>query len=95
MPSLFCATCVDYLLTSQWQKYVDQLAKASCKAEQRRLLDKGPPINISVSSSHNTTRSDATVGTQCATSAPVLDITAYSKRCSLLSNPLRWFIYTY
>eukprot|EP00953_Heterococcus_sp_UTEX-ZZ885_P030338 16036-Heterococcus_DN1.PRE.2 len=47
MPSLFCATCVDYLLTSQWQKYVDQLAKASCKAEQRRLLDKGPPINIS------------------------------------------------
>jgi hypothetical protein len=50
MPSLFCATCVDYLLTSQWQKYVDQLAKASCKAEQRRLLDKGPPINISVSS---------------------------------------------
>ncbi|KAG5187566.1 hypothetical protein JKP88DRAFT_235159 [Tribonema minus] len=45
-PCGFCVTCVETLLATQWQKYVDQLAKASCKAEQRRLLDRGPPITI-------------------------------------------------
>ena len=49
LPCHFCLTCTEYLLQTQWKKYTDGLAKATCKAEQRRLLDKGPPINISVS----------------------------------------------
>ena len=40
-------TCVKMLLKSQWKTYTDGLAKSTCKAEQRRMLDKGPPINIS------------------------------------------------
>merc|ERR1711916_411925 len=31
---------------SQYQKYVDDLAKTTCAAEQRRLLADGPPVNI-------------------------------------------------
>ena len=47
MPSLYCSTCIDHLLNTQWEIYVNALAKTTCKAEQRRLLQKGPPINIS------------------------------------------------
>ena len=43
----FCEDCVKMLLASQWKTYTDGLAKTTCKAEQRRMLEKGPPINIS------------------------------------------------
>ncbi|CAM9090094.1 unnamed protein product [Chrysoparadoxa australica] len=46
LPSQFCLTCVESLLNSQWKMYVEGLAKATCKAEQKRLLDRGPPINL-------------------------------------------------
>jgi hypothetical protein len=39
---------VEYLLSSQFQQYVDKLEKSTCLAETRRLLTRGPPINISV-----------------------------------------------
>lgn len=39
--------CIDQLLLTQWSKYTTALEKTTCKAEQRRLLAKGPPINIS------------------------------------------------
>ena len=42
----FCETCVGYLLKSQWEIYTSALAKTTCKAEQRRLLQSGPPINL-------------------------------------------------
>ena len=45
-PSLFCQNCVDHLLLSQWELYTTALAKTTCKAEQRRLLKRGPPINL-------------------------------------------------
>ncbi|KNC47271.1 uncharacterized protein AMSG_03701 [Thecamonas trahens ATCC 50062] len=41
-----CATCTEYLRTSQYNKYVSDLAKTKCAAEQRRLLEAGPPINL-------------------------------------------------
>jgi hypothetical protein len=34
-------------LKSQWSTYTTALSKTTCKAEQRRLLARGPPINIS------------------------------------------------
>ncbi|CAM9894947.1 unnamed protein product [Discosporangium mesarthrocarpum] len=46
-PALFCEECIGRLLQSQWGKYVEGLAKSTCKAEQRRMLMNGPPINIS------------------------------------------------
>ncbi|KAJ1427709.1 hypothetical protein B484DRAFT_397115 [Ochromonadaceae sp. CCMP2298] len=42
----FCETCVNYLLKIQWELYTGALAKTTCKAEQRRLLKAGPPINL-------------------------------------------------
>ena len=46
LPSLFCANCIEHLRSTQWDQYVNGLAKTTCKAEQRRLLERGPPINI-------------------------------------------------
>ena len=43
----FCQDCVGHLLQTQWKTYTEGLAKSTCKAEQRRMLEKGPPINIS------------------------------------------------
>jgi hypothetical protein len=45
-PSGFCETCVSYLLKTQWDLYTSALAKTTCKAEQRRLLKAGPPVNL-------------------------------------------------
>jgi hypothetical protein len=42
----FCETCVNYLLKIQWELYTGALAKTTCKAEQRRLLKAGPPMNL-------------------------------------------------
>jgi hypothetical protein len=44
--SKFCEMCVEVLLSSQWSTYVNALQSTKCKAEQRRLLTVGPPINI-------------------------------------------------
>lgn len=42
----FCEVCVSYLLKAQWELYTSALAKTTCKAEQRRLLKAGPPVNL-------------------------------------------------
>mmetsp|Transcript_9061 Transcript_9061/g.13536 ORF Transcript_9061/g.13536 Transcript_9061/m.13536 type:complete len:144 (+) Transcript_9061:29-460(+) len=46
LPSKFCVDCVETLLSSQWERYLTMLEKASCKAELRRLLERGPPQRI-------------------------------------------------
>lgn len=46
LASGFCQVCVGYLLKTQWELYTSALAKTTCKAEQRRLLKAGPPINL-------------------------------------------------
>jgi hypothetical protein len=46
-PSGFCEMCVGMLLKGQWKKYTESLSTTTCKAEQRRLLERGPPINVS------------------------------------------------
>ena len=46
-PSGYCVNCIEQLLATQWESYKQSLAKTTCKAEQRRLLTRGPPINIS------------------------------------------------
>ena len=45
-PSPYCADCIEHLLRTQWSIYTEALAKTTCKAEQRRLLTRGPPINL-------------------------------------------------
>lgn len=47
LPSGFCQDCIGMLLKSQWTKYKESLSTTTCKAEQRRLLDRGPPVNLS------------------------------------------------
>ena len=46
-PSGYCQTCIEHLLQTQWKTYKDALEKTNCKAEQRRLLSRGPPVNVS------------------------------------------------
>lgn len=46
LTSGYCMTCIEQLIETQWDQYVNGLANSTCKAEQRRLLNRGPPINI-------------------------------------------------
>ena len=46
LPSGFCQVCIVYLQQQQWPTYVAALSSTTCKAEQRRLLKSGPPINL-------------------------------------------------
>lgn len=45
--STFCVDCVKHLLKIQYHKYLDTLATTTCAKEQRTLLDRGPPVNVS------------------------------------------------
>ena len=46
LPSGFCEMCIDQLIKTQWETYVKAIEKTTCKAEMRRLLQRGPPINV-------------------------------------------------
>lgn len=46
LPSGYCQMCVLHLMGTQWGQYTSALAKTTCKAEQARLLERGPPINL-------------------------------------------------
>lgn len=46
-PSGYCQNCIEQVQKTQWSTYKTSLEKTTCKAEQRRLLARGPPINIS------------------------------------------------
>ena len=46
LPCGYCQSCVQELLSSQWDTYVTALAKSTCRAETRRLVAKGPPTAI-------------------------------------------------
>jgi len=46
LPAKFCEMCVSYLITTQFNKYKDSLANTKCKAEMRRLVEAGPPVNV-------------------------------------------------
>ncbi|ORM41366.1 uncharacterized protein BXIN_0753 [Babesia sp. Xinjiang] len=45
--STFCIICVKYMLKTQYGRYINALKTTTCAKEQRALLEKGPPINIS------------------------------------------------
>jgi len=47
-PALICTDCIEQLIESQYHAYTHKLANPSCAAEQRRLLNAGPPVNVSV-----------------------------------------------
>jgi hypothetical protein len=44
--SVFCQSCVEYLVQTQFQNFKDAWQKTTCKAEQRRLVIRGPPVNL-------------------------------------------------
>jgi hypothetical protein len=46
LPSGFCESCIGHLLRSQFSLWTESLAKSTCLAEQRRLLRRGPPVNL-------------------------------------------------
>ncbi|GFE55557.1 hypothetical protein BaOVIS_029610 [Babesia ovis] len=43
----FCIDCIKYLLKTQYEKYINALRTTTCAKEQRSLLERGPPINVS------------------------------------------------
>jgi hypothetical protein len=46
LKSRFCLSCVKDLQETQFQKYCDDLAGTTCAKEQKKLLERGPPVNI-------------------------------------------------
>ena len=42
----FCENCTEHLLKTQFSLWTEALAKSTCLAEQRRLLKRGPPVNL-------------------------------------------------
>jgi hypothetical protein len=46
LPSGFCESCIGHLQRTQFSLWTESLAKSTCLAEQRRLLRRGPPINL-------------------------------------------------
>jgi len=46
LPAKFCQTCVNQLLANQYHIWVNKLETSNCKAEQRRMLKEGPPVNV-------------------------------------------------
>jgi hypothetical protein len=47
LSSGFCQGCIEVLLKNQWAKYDESFRASTCKAEQRRLLLRGPPVRLS------------------------------------------------
>ncbi|EDO05879.1 uncharacterized protein BBOV_IV002820 [Babesia bovis T2Bo] len=45
--STFCIECIKHLLKTQYERYIVSIRTTTCAKEQRSLLDRGPPINIS------------------------------------------------
>ncbi len=44
---IYCSDCLeDQMLKKQWAMWVERVKTTDCKAEQRRLLTVGPPINL-------------------------------------------------
>ncbi|KAF8821078.1 hypothetical protein IE077_000354 [Cardiosporidium cionae] len=45
-PSKFCSNCIEEIQKTQYQKFIRNFTDSDCQREQRRLLLKGPPINL-------------------------------------------------
>lgn len=43
---VFCKTCIDYMLETKWSDFMASLKKINCKAEFKRIVMSGPPINL-------------------------------------------------
>jgi len=46
LSSGYCQSCLQHLIQTQWQVYISSLEKSTCRAEMKRLLGRGPPINL-------------------------------------------------
>eukprot|EP01139_Manchomonas_bermudensis_P015393 Amastigsp_a510117_159.p3 type:complete len:145 gc:universal Amastigsp_a510117_159:740-306(-) len=46
LPALICANCIQVLLDTLYNKWVNDLKCTKCAAEQRRMLARGPPVNV-------------------------------------------------
>jgi len=47
LSSPYCGNCIQTsFIGEQWQRYLDQLAKADCAAALRRLITTAPPLNV-------------------------------------------------
>lgn len=42
----YCSICLDELINSQWNKFVNELKKVDCEEVLNRLIILGPPINF-------------------------------------------------
>ncbi|XP_022588327.2 uncharacterized protein LOC34618102 [Cyclospora cayetanensis] len=46
-PACFCYPCIQQLQQTQFKRYCDGVSHSTCAKEQRALLHRGPPINLS------------------------------------------------
>lgn len=46
MDSIFCRECIEIVLDTQWNTYVNLIKKADCAAALKRAIDIGPPTNL-------------------------------------------------
>ena len=44
--SFFCSDCVSILVETGWNTYISNVNNADCAAALKRLIEKGPPINL-------------------------------------------------
>lgn len=42
----FCEICIINMIETQWELYVQNVATEDCEPTLRKLLNKGPPINL-------------------------------------------------
>lgn len=45
--SKFCLDCIKRLIETQYMRYINSVRNSTCAREQRALLDRGPPVNVS------------------------------------------------
>jgi hypothetical protein len=46
---MYCQECIGIMLSRKWTDYTEGIVKTDCAAEWKRLVDRGPPVNLRVS----------------------------------------------
>ena len=45
-PCPYCSQCINHMIKTKWYDYIHQIDTADCAAALKRLLARGPPLNL-------------------------------------------------
>lgn len=45
-PSPYCINCLNHMLSTQWDRYVNTIKTETCKKTLRNMIKLGPPTNL-------------------------------------------------